>query len=62
MIRRVRVVFEIYIDDRRGIDLLDHTNWSLVIIDDAKSKLIYDTQLKRKGETTFRPSITILDK
>ena len=62
MIRRVQVTFEVLIDDRRPVDLLDPTNWSLVIIDVVNEKLIHDTDLKRRGEKTWQPTVRIKDR
>lgn len=62
MLRRVQVVFEILVDDRRKIDLLDPSNWSLVLIDKDNEILIYDVELNRRGEKSWQPIVRIKDR
>jgi len=61
MLRRVQITFEIVIDDRRTIEILDHAIWSLLILNKEKKKVILDTELKMRGEKTYQPSVSILD-
>lgn len=59
MIKKVRVSILIEVDDNRGIDLLDPTNYNLVLLDPNQKSIIFDVDLKRKGEGAYRPRVRI---
>ncbi|CAB4153319.1 hypothetical protein UFOVP621_95 [uncultured Caudovirales phage] len=57
MIKKVRVSILIEVDENRGIDLKDPTNYNLVLLD--HDSIIFDVDLKRKGEGAYRPRVRI---
>jgi hypothetical protein len=57
MIKKVRVSILVEVDENRGIDLLDPTNYNLVLLD--HDSIIFDIDLKRKGEIAYMPRVRI---
>ena len=61
MIKKIRFEMLLYVDDERGVNLENPNVWSLVLLDERHDEHIYDIELNREGETSFRPKITILE-
>ena len=60
MIKKVRISMLLYVDEDRGIDLTNPNNWCVGLVDSRRDDLILDVHLRREGETSFKPKITIL--
>jgi len=56
---QVEVEVKMIIDTSRNLDLENPSNFNVTIFDRENDDLIFDTQLKRPGEKSFRPKIRI---
>ena len=61
MIKRVKVSMILLVDSDRGIDLTNPNNWNVGLVDTRRNEVILDVDLKREGEASFKPKITILN-
>ena len=59
MLKRIRITQVIIVDDSRGIDLEDPNNYNFTLLDKANDKFIFDTQLKLKGEKSYKPRVQV---
>jgi hypothetical protein len=59
MIKRVRITAIILVDDERGLDINNPDIYNITLLDEENDDVIFDTQLKRKGEKTFRPEVLV---
>lgn len=59
MIKRVRITAIILVDDERGLDINNPDIYNITLLDEENDAVIFDTQLKRKGEKTFRPEVLV---
>lgn len=51
----------LYIDDDRGIDLAEPSNWNVMLLDEVNNATYLDVDLRREGEMSFRPKVTIIE-
>jgi len=59
MLKRIRITQVLIVDDARGIDLENPSNFNVTILDKENDEVIFDTQLKRPGEKSYRPRIQV---
>lgn len=59
MIKHVRIVTVLKVDDDRDIDLEDPCNWNITLLDPETNEIIFDVNLNRKGETCWMPEVIV---
>jgi hypothetical protein len=59
MIKRVRITSIILVDDERGLDINNPNTYNITLLDRENDDVIFDVQLKRKGEKAFRPEVLV---
>lgn len=59
MIRKIEIAMILFVEDSRGIDLTDTSNWSVALIDVDNGQIIFDSQLDKKGERSYRPKLIV---